>query len=186
MCHFITMTVNGPIAALDSALIAADRRAIPLRNDSIQGLLVAGEQQIFAQSKTCDCGTVLGSRWSEGDEEPANEEAEHRAKLARRGWSSAKIERSMDEWRKIKARPKPSRGPDHGLPYWAEIVRSTLAQPGVASVGVLVHGYSGTLETEAFTCSRRDVFRTPDVEAALAGMSEDELLVFHSRRNTDC
>lgn len=178
MCHFITMTVHGPLSGLETALKAARRRMSIVRNESVQPLLVEGEHQALAQYSHCDCGTVLGASRSTTPEAAAAEEQKMRDRLERKGWSAAKIDRSVDASRKAQERPGKKRGAEHGFDYWAGIVRAVLEQPDISSVGILVHGYSGAIEAEEFEPTRRNMPRDIDVEAALADLREDELMVF--------
>ena len=82
-------------------------------------------------------------------------------------------------WRQVSGE-RDTGGPD-SFDLWADVVTTLKAQLGLSSVGLLVHGYSGGIEDEAFTVGRKYAAPTTDLRFALGAMQEDELHVFRGR-----
>lgn len=174
MCHFITLVTDAPdTSALDAAMRGHDRFARPTQNESVAGAMRAGERQFHTNPRECDCGTVLGR-----DDADATDEDNGRAadRLRRKGWSEARIRRSLEESARVRALPAKSRGAD-SLSLWQGVVSRVLGLPGVSTVGVLVHDYSGP-SGETFTAIRRDWPADATILDGLTSLREDELLMF--------
>jgi hypothetical protein len=175
MCHYITLVVRGSDgAAIDQILRRHNRRASPIDNASIAGVLVAGEMQFLTTVGHCDCGTALAPCVVDR----ASERAKQAARLAKKGWSKAKIERWLADRTKADDRVE-ERGhadsPD-SIELWSRIVGDLLSTPGVQQAGLLLHFYSGAVEEEGFELTRETV-RFRDFEPRLRDMREDQLLM---------
>lgn len=114
---------------------ARGRKAEPRANPSVQRALKLGEAQ-YSTSISCDCGTAFSPRMAE---EPDYDRIAD--KLRRRGWSEAKIERSLEQMRDKIHRPK-GKASD-SVAYWIGVLRELPAETGATSVGLLLHWYSG-------------------------------------------
>ena len=105
MCHFVTLIVPTDDADAVGAIMKRHGRAAdPIDNPSIRKVLKVGERQFLTTSGHCDCGTVLAPR----HETAASFEeklAKHAARLKRKGWSEAKIARTIEDRRRADARP---------------------------------------------------------------------------------
>ena len=172
MCHYITLIA--PCADQDAVSEVMDRHgraATPIANPSVARVLKDGECQYLTTRGHCDCGTALVPGLAPGDADAAH--AKEAAKLARKGWTQAKIARAMDGRRKAAARPGRD-GPD-SVALWAAIVDDLLASLKLPHVGLLVHFYSGDVRDEVFTAMRRDAAGA--AIANLESMRPDEVLV---------
>lgn len=177
MCHYITLVVSTSDAArVCEVMEAFGRSATPISNPSVGMVMLAGEQKFLATKTECDCGTVLGRGLSEARlEEGQKAEA---ARLARKGWSSSKIARALAD--KQKTSEQDSGGPD-SFDLWVDVISALKGRLGLSSVGLLVHGYRGAIEDEAFAVARKDIASTADLRLALGAIREDELHVFRDR-----
>ena len=99
-------------------------------------------------------------------------------KLAKKGWSQAKI----DRWLSDRARTDDRAGerrhantPD-SLTLWSRIIADLLATPGVKHAGLLLHFYSGDVDSERIDPIRETV-PISDFETRLANIREGQLLM---------
>jgi hypothetical protein len=175
MCYCITLVVRGSDAAtIDAVLRRHGRQAKPISNASIRGALVPGEAQFLTTVGHCDCGTALAPTVIDR----AGKRTEQAAKLAKKGWSQAKIDRWLSDRVKADDRADERRHantPD-SLDLWFRVISDLLATPGVQHAGLLLHFYSGDLEDEVIEPIRETV-PVRDFEAGLANIREDQLLI---------
>src|SRR5690349_11944211 len=144
MCHFITLIVppTDP-ERLNQILQAHGRVAATIRNPSLAALLDSGDLQ-FRTARTCDCGTVLAP--AQPEDEAARGAAAEIVKLRKRGWSEAKIERSLANREHAQATArKPS---VDSLAMWTAVIQAMLAEPNVTHLGLFLHFYAGDIESE--------------------------------------
>src|SRR5215470_3638370 len=91
MCYFITLVVQGADeASIAPVLTRHGRRATPISNPSVASMLQPGEVQFLTAVGHCDCATMLIGR-------STDRRAKQVEKLAKRGWSPAKIERWLQD-----------------------------------------------------------------------------------------
>lgn len=151
------------------------RDARPVRNVSVSRVLEKDECQYLTTRGHCDCGTVLASLKTQ--EETGAGLVRQAARLARKGWSKAKIDRAINDHRKSDARPAKV-GPD-SFALWAEIIEDIFGNLDVSRAGLLVQYYSSNVEDEEFTVTRRDVRGASS--ATLESIRSGEILVFHRK-----
>ena len=175
MCYYIALVVRGSDAAtIDGVLRRHGRQAKAISNASILGALIPGEAQFLTTVGHCDCGTALAPTVIDR----AAKRTEQAAKLAKKGWSQAKIDRWLSDRVKADDRADERRHantPD-SLDLWSRIISDLLATPGVQHAGLLLHFYSGDVEDEVIEPIRETV-PVRDFEARLASIREDQLLI---------
>jgi hypothetical protein len=175
MCYYIALVVRGSDAAtIDGVLRRHGRQAKPIRNASIRGALAPGEAQFLTTVGHCDCGTALTPTVIDR----ASKRTEQAAKLAKKGWTQAKIDRWLGDRVKADDRADERRHantPD-SIDLWSRIISDLLATPGVQHAGLLLHFYSGDVEDEVIEPIRETV-PVRDFEARLANIREDQLLI---------
>ncbi len=173
MCHFITLTIDGlGYDALKSYMRERGRDAFQIENPSVRAVLKPSEDQYLTVRgpMSCDCGTGL-LRY--GGQSQNNDETDL-AKLRRKGWSEAKIERAIAQRRNARdSRPAPADTPD----FWRDVFEGLLLTPGTRSVGLLIHSYQGSIASEEFLLSRYEC-HAGDLERVLRDFKEDQLVVF--------
>ncbi len=174
MCHYITLIVpSDDTTALAAVMRRHDRIAQAVDNPLLAKALRPGERQ-YITARSCDCGTVLGQQ--PDDAAVATKAGNEADRLRRKGWSEARITRALTD--KARAESRPHRpGPD-SLDKWSAILTDLAKDLRLPHAGLFVHFYSGGIETEDLTATRREIGKSDDRLAALGTMSEDELMVF--------
>lgn len=156
MCDFITLVVGGSGKAAISPIVSRHGRdAKPVFNPAIAAVLKPDEAQFLTTVGSCDCGTALRSR------APAAPDwrTKQAAKLARQGWSPAKIERWLADREDADTRASArshARSFD-SVDLWRDLVGDLLASSGVERAGLLLHAYSGDVNDEVFAAYRTTV-----------------------------
>jgi hypothetical protein len=77
----------------------------------------------------------------------------------KKGWSPSKIERCLSDWKRADERAQERQGAHRpeSIDLWSNLVRDLLALPDVQQVGLLLHFYSGNVETAVFNVRRATV-----------------------------
>jgi hypothetical protein len=160
VCYFITTTLPAGSNIEAAASIARQYGRIwePLNNPFIIPQLEPGEEHFTTTSSHCDCGTQIGLRTR-----PAagrNERAAERkiSRLRHKGWSNAKIERWLSEKRATEKKRKKRASEVSGVTLigaWEDLLRTLIAQLQISYVGLLLHWYSGGLQSERINILRR-------------------------------
>ena len=194
MCHFITM-VTSPGTDRDSVsevFRRYRRKVVPLKNRSIVPNLHPGESYFYPQEGMCDCGTALGSLNHQRD--AGRVEKKCLDDLRKKGWSETKITRWVEQKKSIGEREEriqklreEARGSDPD--GWCGIMENLLVNAGALYAGLILHSYSGGLETERIERVRRiELEFNANLGEALFHMEEDTIYVvrnsFGSRRNS--
>ena len=162
MCHYITLIVpTDDTTALAAIMKRHGRGAWAADNPSLAKVLRPGDRQ-YMMARSCDCGTVLGQQLD--DAAVAIKADNEAARLRRKGWSEARITRAL---------PRPD-----SLDLWVAILADLATGLRLPHAGLFVHFYSGGIETEDLTVTRREIGKSEDHCAALGTMTEDELTVF--------
>ena len=175
MCHYITLIVpTDDTTALAAIMKRHGRGARAADNPSLTKVLRPGDRQYMTTLKHCDCGTVLGQKPNETV--VATKATSEADRLRRKGWSQARITRALADKARAESRP-PRPGPD-SLDRWTAILADLATGLRLPHAGLFVHFYSGGIETDDLTVTRREIRKGEDHYAALGTMTEDELTVF--------
>jgi hypothetical protein len=178
MCYFVTLIVpTDDTGAIRVVMERHGRAATAMDNSSLRKVLLEGEHQYLTTRAHCDCGTVLAPRRS--TPETLEEALAHKAlRMRRRGWSETKIARAMADRRKAEAKPaRGDPGPD-SFDLWDAVLRDLGDALKLPHVGLFVRMYSGTIATEAFSASRRQVPMNIHRREALGSIALDEVTIF--------
>lgn len=174
MCHFVTLVAStDDVAAMRAVMRDHGRDAQRVEGRSLALVLRPDERQYLTCRAGCDCGTALATYG------PTNEidEAREAVKLARKGWSPARIDRVLTDRRKAKALP--TRGSD-SLELWVRAMTDLRKKLDLSHVGLFLHDYRGSIIDETFEAVRVDApVGLPPTEA-LATMGEDRLMIFRA------
>lgn len=176
MCRFVTATLpaTASIAALDTLARAHGRQFQRLPSPSVEGQLDAGESYFLTTLGHCDCDAPLGQSRSRGSD--SGEEAR---KLARKGWSPAKVARALAQKRESAEASFQARDGET-LGRWTDFVRAVVASGHVPELGLLLHQYRGPLDEDVTLRERRRVKVTAALPEVLREMNEDVLYLFHA------
>ncbi len=173
MCDFIILVApTADQQALSAAMARHGRAARPIANASLFRALLPGEFPYLTTQSACDCGTVLGTVGND----PETELAKDAARLAKKGWSQARIARAIAQRQAADARPSEP-GPD-SFALWAGVVGDLFETLKLPHVGLLVHSCAGSIATESFAIARRAAKDAP--LTSLETLRPDELLVFRN------
>jgi hypothetical protein len=176
MCHFITLIApTADQEALRAVMERYDRAAVPIENESIARMLRPGEFQYLTTRRHCDCGSALTPSSHLGADPPDKLETEI-ARMARKGWSEAKIARAIHDRRKAEDRPS-RQGPD-SIELWAALVNALFGELDLLYLGLFIRLYSGNIATESFNATRREVRRNQPLDQALRNLEPDEVTIF--------
>ncbi|MCC6361085.1 MAG: hypothetical protein IT450_20275 [Phycisphaerales bacterium] len=181
MCYFITLVVGGADAgSIDPILRRHGRQATPVRNASLARVLAEGERQYLTCADQCDCGSALvpGESTSARRNPRAATLQKRAARLSRKGWSQAKIDRWVSEHVQADAWSERQRHTKRAdtLKMWTAIITDLVALPGVERAGLLLHQYSGSVDEEILNPLRETV-SIKDFESRLRNLREDQLLM---------
>jgi hypothetical protein len=177
MCHYVTLiAATDDRAALRAVMDRHGRAAEPIDNPSVRKVLLPGERQYLTTRGHCDCGTVLAPRHLESREDFEDRLAREASKLARKGWSEAKIARATEDRRKAAARP--DGGGCDSLELWVSVILDLTRELRLSRVGLFVRSYSGLIASETFTATRREAPPSLPLAEALASMEHDEVTIF--------
>lgn len=163
-----------------AVLLRHHRRAGVIENPHLATHLRPGELYIQPATKTCDCGTWLGS----GCPRPSVKRPERSVldKLRLKGWSQAKIDRWIAQRDEVTARNTRSdadrktaiNGTDPD--GWISTASELLALSGVNYVGILLHHYYGTLVAERLSIAGRSKLKLDEsLSDALFNIEEDRI-----------
>jgi hypothetical protein len=176
MCRFVTATLpaTAPIAALDAIARSHGRQFRRLPSPSVERQLEAGEAYFLTTLGHCDCDAPLGLARARGPDE-----GEEARKLARKGWSPAKVARALAQKRESAEASFQTRDGE-ALVRWTDFVRAVLAAGHVPELGLLLHHYRGPLDEDVTLGERRRVKVTAGLPEVLRDLEEDVLYLFHA------
>lgn len=175
MCRFVNAVLPDATPAPALTSIAAEHHLSiePVFNPSACAQLRRGEGWFRIGSGPCDCDTPLGSRGV--DDTTVQAMARRVAKLRRRGWSDARV----DRWREQKFASRDRRtSTTHGPSAldWATFLRSALGTGETAFLGILVHWYTASLESEEIRVDARRIVAGSEISPDLLLDLEHEIL----------
>jgi len=155
MCYYITAALP-PDSNVDTVRkIAASHhlRWEPVSNSTVLRQLGKGYSYYYTTWGMCDCSTELGChlRLEQGDKKVDPEKKIK--KFRKEGWSEAKIARWLSDQEAVTSRrqlhreaQKKIEGPE--VKRWIEFAGEVLTGRQAKSLGVLLHFYSGSIDSE--------------------------------------
>lgn len=188
MCHFITAILSSDAK---EALVKRLAKTYglnwrPIENPTIIEQLEKGEIQYLTTRGQCDCGTALGTAIRNSDKRESetsywNEIHEFRKK----GWSDNKIQRWLGEKEKVKKRKarieEEMVKSDTEIERWMLFIEKIFENEAAGSVGVLIHNYSGDIESERIKIKMRKSQSINKVKKEyFMKMEEDTIYDFHN------
>ncbi|MDP3508923.1 MAG: hypothetical protein Q8T09_13125 [Candidatus Melainabacteria bacterium] len=157
----------------------------PIDNPFVSAQVPPG-QYVRATQSVCDCGTPLGSsatKDNRGKSKDAGESAHAVAvaKLKKKGWSQAKIDRWQAEKETASERSSMQRANSSGadLKSWCQFIKAFLTASEGKALGLILHWYSGSLDDEKIQInSIEHIPVTEELEKNLLSIREDVLYLF--------
>lgn len=181
MCHFITAALprTAPHAELAAIAHRHGRQFRALLNPGIAGQLGPHWSYFLTTTSACDCGTVLGS--ARRKQNQANDTQAQTRRLAKKGWSMAKIERALLQKKDsaLGAAQRAQTMDKVEYDQWIAFISEVLSNEATKELGLLLHLYKGALD-EDFPLQGREPVAVGSIDADLLGnMREDVLYLFH-------
>lgn len=180
MCHYITAVLprSADHIRLDAIAREHGRQFSRLPVPGMEAQIEADELYFLTTAGHCDCGTPLGAFARAHDATPDWLAQEQR--LLKKGWSRSKAARAIAQKQEDYRSSSEASAAENSsqLSGWVEFIRAVLG-PGKAShLGLLVHMYSGAVDS-CIEIEGRQEIRTSKLTAEVLGdMKEDVLYVF--------
>jgi hypothetical protein len=184
MCYYVTAILppDASLAALGPIATRFGRHLAPLAGPGLGAHLRPGEQYVLTTAGPCDCDTALG-HLVRASGRGARPQAHAARKLAAKGWSNARIARSLAQ--REQARARHTARADTDLARWEGFLAAVL-ESGVAYIGLVLHCYEGPVAAGVALTDRHIVpvsRETPSLRDALASMREDCRYDFRAHRD---
>jgi hypothetical protein len=173
MCFFITISVPAQKANLVPEVFGRGFHTSQTANPAVIAALPASHATMLVTNGHCSCDLYASPR-SATEPDP---EAHLRKKYAKRGWSKAKVMRAVEQAKASSSRSLHARG---FIPDVAERLQALCKAAG--TVAVVVHWYSGQVETEQLSLKHAEPCDCADLPARAADLPADEVLVATNRR----
>ena len=181
MCTFVTAVLpqGADIVRIRAVLGPSSQALRPLVNRSVQRCFGAEACYYRAYESSCDCGVALGgAAYDAGSSRPPEEQV---PALRKKGWREAKIRRWLVEKREATARKLAERESKakSDLQRWRRLLDATVGSGASPWAALLIHEYSGGLETEAISLvGREEISMSRASDELLRNLHRDVLYVF--------
>ncbi|QSX73505.1 hypothetical protein HIV01_009530 [Lysobacter arenosi] len=180
MCHYVTAVLpkHADHDHLDGIARKHGRQFRRLSNPSIEAQIEPDEQYFITTVGHCDCGTPLGALAQGSTGAPDWLVLEQR--LLKRGWSKAKVARSIAQKQDdfLTAAASSASTNLKEVASWLDFIGAVLGSGRTSHLGLLLHMYSGSIESR-IELAGREVVRASGLTADVLGnMKEDVLYVF--------
>lgn len=181
MCHYITATLPHVVEPNSVAPIFENHKLgfKLISNPHVSLQIDSGDWYLLTTRKYCDCGTALGSlnqyvgkvRTYEHDLE----------KFRKQGWSEAKIDRWLEEKQRTKERREReaeshAQGSTPELDQWLAFLNDLLKSGHARRVGLLLHWYQRSIESERISIQRRERLELLELNQELLRKMEEDVL----------
>lgn len=189
MCDYITaiLAAGTDLDGLEPILKRHHLDFSLIPNENVTSQLKPGESYHHATRSVCDCGTALGSLAASGETRGDSDRALSRKvrKLESKGWSRSKIDRwiAQKNWTEAKrertAYHQEQWTREHytaDAERWLAILNEMLNSGKTRAVGLLIHWYSGRLESERIHIKKRDKTRVRDASPEMMLHLEHDVL----------
>jgi hypothetical protein len=185
MCRFVTavLPASADAAALDALVRSFGRRLLPIHAGGVRAHLREDERYFLTTLGHCDCDTSLGTgsaRDAVGGDGMDARSAKDAERLRRKGWSDARIARSLASRSEADARAREQSGRDRRVDAerWRDCLQAVLASGHTDRIALLLHDYSGALDCPIDVRRRETIDAAAIAPDALMAMREDVLYEF--------
>lgn len=179
MCYYITATVpaESNLEILRQVIKKHSFGFTSLTNSFITVQLPKGSRYYRATGSYCDCDDGFGYSFHYDRTSNPNDLAKHANKLRKKGWSEAKIHRSLQE--RTLAHEKPRPGIQESADRWIKFLREILSVKQNPKIGLITHFYQGDIETEDFHIKTTQTLVLTDLhQETVLGLKDDVLYTF--------
>jgi hypothetical protein len=169
MCYFLTVAVPAKHVARIGEVFGRGFQAYPTANASVRAAIPEHFEAHLITSGMCSCDLYFGSRASAAPDHAAR----LRHKYERLGWNEAKIQRALAQSAAIAAKTSRLKSG-----FREDVIDRLGAMCGVASrIALLVHWYTGHVETEQISLEAPLRCRCDELAAQLRILGEDRVLI---------
>jgi hypothetical protein len=182
MCHYITATVpdKDEIASVASIFKSHGMGFELISNPHVTQQIEPRDRYILTSGKFCDCGTALGSLHDQTSAKPIDYGMQVR-KFQKQGWSKAKIQRWLDEKEQTKTRHlrKDAASAKAGaleIDRWIALLNELINIRQIPAVGILLHWYHGSVESERIKIKRRHRVKLAEITPEWLMRIEEDVL----------
>jgi hypothetical protein len=179
MCYYITATVPAEcnLEVLRQVIEKHGFGFTSLTNSSITAQLPKGSQYYRATGSYCDCDDGFGYSFHYDRPSNQNDLTKYANKLRKKGWSEAKIHRSLQE--RTLAHEKPRPGIPESADRWIKFFREIPLEKQTPKIGLITHFYQGDIETEDFHIKSTQILVLADLrQETILGLEDDVLYTF--------
>ena len=174
MCFFVTVAVPSQYVDRIGEVFGRGFQTHETANPSVMAALPAGYAARRITSGMCSCDLYGRRRTAEAP----NPVAHLRRKYEKRGWSEAKIKRALEQ-----VAVKESKTNRASSGFRSDVLSGveTLCR-AAGSVALLVHWYSGDVESERVRLGQPRRCRFDELAAQAQSLVEDQVLIATARR----
>lgn len=179
MCYYITaiLPAKSNLEVLRQAIKKCGFGFTPLTNSFITAQLPKGSQYYRATGSYCDCDDGFGYSSHYDSASKPNDLAKHVTKLRKKGWSEAKIQRSLQG--RTLAHEKPRPGAPESANKRITLLHEVLSGKQTPKIGLITHFYQGDIETENFHIKSTQTLVLTDLrQETILGLEDDVLYTF--------
>jgi len=171
MCHFISGVIESQTTIDDLNKIGLEYELgfNNCDNDFVKTQLNKTEQYIIKRSKFCDCGTQLGLVSRADSSDSRRVEKSEIDKLTKKGWTDTKIKRWLTDRGKTIEKDKVKydnivNGVHKDIENWIQYINQLFNETKITHFGLLLHWYSGGVESERIKLKDRKKIRITDIK----------------------
>ena len=182
MCHYLTATLPHAVdlKAVSSVFETYKLGFALISNPHVAAQIDSHAWYVLTSGGNCDCGTALGSvthtKVLSYDREVK--------KFRTQGWSEAKINRWLEQKEQTRDRHQReddarAKGGSREIERWIELLNELLKTQVASKVGLLLHWYVTSVESERIQIQCKERVRRAELNAErLMRMEEDVLYEF--------
>lgn len=173
MCHYLTASLPHSVDT-DSVAPIFELHKLGfdlISNPHVSAQLEAGDLYLLTTRGHCDCGTALGSLNLSAARDDLSYERQLK-KFRKQGWSETKINRWLEQKEHTKEKHRredeaQAKGSTEELNQWVRLITDVLTSGYARRIGLLLHKYSGSIESERIGILRRDEVKLADLTPEL-------------------
>jgi hypothetical protein len=176
MCYYVTAKVpkENNLEVLRPVINKHAFGFTSLTNSFITAQLPKESQYYRATGSYCDCDDGFGYSFHYDRTSNQNDLAKHAHKLRKKGWSEAKIKRSLQERTLARGNLRP--GITESADRWIMFLREILSSKRTPKIGLITHFYEGDIETEDFHIKSTQTLALTDLRQETILVLEDDVL----------
>lgn len=185
MCHYISGLIQNDFNLEDLNDIGTSYSITfaDCKNDFVRNQLDNKEKYLIKDSKYCDCGTELGSLNRYDKKRIEKSELD---KLKRKGWSETKIQRWIDDKKKVVEREQIKNnsfrsGIHSDIENWITFINDLFSQTKINKFGIILHWYSGNVNSEKIKLQDKIKIKLDDLDDQKLLLMKEDMFYYIER-----